>query len=274
MTHFGMPALIEFADLDAQVAACRQLGLDFIELNLDCPQYLPDRLAPDHLRAVTAQTGVRFTVHLPEGLDLGSFQAPVRDGYQRYFRMVIDWCAQAGISLINLHLHPGVYFTLPAGKVWLYQQYQQESRNNLLAAFRPLCQFAREQQIILSVENGGLYHLSHVTSALEDLLALGEGILRLTWDVGHDAAAGYADRPFLLAHRDSLCHMHLHDAKGTRNHLPLGEGDAPIGEMLALAATLGISVVLETKTFAGLQLSVERLNSDEKYGKHGGHGID
>ena len=53
ITSIGMPALIEFANLDEQVAACRQLGLDFIELNIDCPQYLPDRLDPDHLRAVT-----------------------------------------------------------------------------------------------------------------------------------------------------------------------------------------------------------------------------
>ena len=53
---------------------------------------------------------------------------------------------------------------------------------------------------------------------------ISEGSLRLTWDVGHDAAACYADRPFLLAHRNALVHMHLHDAKAARNHLPLVGG--------------------------------------------------
>ena len=41
----------------------------------------------------------------------------------------------------------------------------------------------------------------------------------------------------------------------------LWEGDAPIDEMLSLAETLDLSVVVETKTFAGLQLSMERLQN-------------
>jgi sugar phosphate isomerase/epimerase len=256
-----MPALIELANLDEQVTACQKLGLNFIELNLDCPQYLPNRISPDLLRAVTAQTGVRFTAHLPENLDLGAFHTPVREGYQYLCRNVIKWASDAGIALLNLHVHPGVYFTLPTHKVWLYEQYADEYRKNLHTSFRPLCRLARERNIVLAIENTGIYRLPHMASALQELLAIGEGSLRLTWDVGHDAAAGYTDRPFLLEHQNLLAHMHLHDASGTRNHLPLWDGDAPIDEMLSLARTLGISVLVETKTLAGLQLSLERLKN-------------
>ncbi len=255
--RLGMPTLIELADLDAQVAACRQLGLDFIELNLDCPQYLPECIAPARLRQVTAQTGVGFTAHLPESFDFASFHAPVREGYLQFCQQIIEWASDAGISLLNLHLHPGVYFTLPTHKVWLYPQYQTKFHDNLFASFSTICQLARACNIVLCIENGGHLQLPHVANAVHELLELGEGSLRLTWDVGHDAAAGFADRPFLLAHRDFIFHMHLHDACGTRNHLPLGEGDAPIDEMLTLAETLGLSVVLETKTLTGLQQSVQ-----------------
>lgn len=259
--RLGMPALIEFASLDEQVTACQKLGLNFIELNIDCPIYLPHRLDAHYLRAVTAQTGIGFTVHLPENMDLGTFATPVREGYHDFFRTVIAWASTAGVSLLNLHLHPGVYFTLPTGNVWLYEQYSEEYRSNLLTSFRTLFRQARRNNIMLVIENAGIYQLPHMASVLNELLAMGEGCLKLTWDVGHDAAAGYTDRPFLLAHRNSLAHMHLHDALGTRNHLPLWDGNAPIDEMLKLANTLDLSVVVETKTFAGLQLSLERLKN-------------
>ena len=231
----------------------------FIELNIDCPQYLPDRLAPDRLRAITAQTGVGFSVHLPENMDLGTFHASARKGWQALCRTAIEWAGKAGISLLNFHLNPGVYFTLPERKVWLYERFLDEYRANLHTSFQPLCQLARERHIMLCMENCGVYQLPHMAATLEELLESYEDCLRLTWDVGHDAAEGYTDRPFLLAHHDALVHMHLHDAIGKRNHLPLWDGDAPIDEMLELAATLGLSVLVETKTFAGLQLSMERL---------------
>ena len=262
--RLGMPVLIELADLDEQVTACQKLGLDFIELNLDCPLYLPDRIAPVRLRAVTAQTGITFTVHLPENMDLGTFHTPIREGYRQLCRMLIEWASKAGISLVNMHLNPGVYFTLPTHQVWLYERHLDEYREHLHASFRPLFQHARECGIVLAIENTGIYRLPHMASVLHELLAIGEGSLRLTWDVGHDASAGYTDRPFLLDHRDSLAHMHLHDALGKRNHLPLWDGDAPIDEMLSLAQALGISVLVETKSFAGLQLSVERLKTQIK----------
>ena len=256
---FGMPSLIEFGDLQQQVAACRQLGLRFIELNLDCPQYLPERVSSDQLRNITEQTGIGFTVHLPENLDLGMFCTPVREGYRSFCRTVIEWASQAGISLINLHFNSGVHFSMPSKKVWLYEQYRQEHRNNLEASFRPLLQLADECGVALSIENTGNYGLPHVTDALQELIDVGEGSLKLTWDVGHDAAAKYADRPFLLAHKSSIAHMHLHDANDKGSHLPLGEGIVPVKEVVAFARDAGIGVVLETKTFSGLQMSVDRL---------------
>ena len=63
---------------------------------------------------------------------------------------------------------------------------------------------------------------------------------------------------WMLCH-ERLRHMHLHDAEGAKNHLPLGKGQVQVGNLLALARGKNLSVVLETKTVAGLRESAEYL---------------
>jgi sugar phosphate isomerase/epimerase len=61
-----MPALIDLSGLDACVRLCGQLGLSFIELNLNMPEFQPDTLDARRLRRISAREGVRFTLHLDE----------------------------------------------------------------------------------------------------------------------------------------------------------------------------------------------------------------
>ena len=42
--HFGIPTLIELKSTEACAALCRELGLDFVELNMNLPEYQPDRI--------------------------------------------------------------------------------------------------------------------------------------------------------------------------------------------------------------------------------------
>jgi sugar phosphate isomerase/epimerase len=51
--------------------------------------------------------------------------------------------------------------------------------------------------------------------------------------------------------------MHLHDAIGHSNHLPLGEGEIDIVGIVNLVGDSINSVILETKTIEGLKKSVE-----------------
>ena len=57
--------------------------------------------------------------------------------------------------------------------------------------------------------------------------------------------------------KNKLCHIHMHDAKVKRNHLPLGTGELDLSKYLYLEKTQNCRVVLETKTVAGLRESVE-----------------
>ena len=58
---------------------------------------------------------------------------------------------------------------------------------------------------------------------------------------------------------DRLSHMHLHDAAGRKNHLPLGAGELNWREKIALAQAHGARAVVEVKTPAALHDSVKAL---------------
>jgi len=44
MLQFGMPTLIENSTLEDNVALCKSLGLKFIELNMNFPEYQVEKL--------------------------------------------------------------------------------------------------------------------------------------------------------------------------------------------------------------------------------------
>ena len=87
----------------------------------------------------------------------------------------------------------------------------------------------------------------------------------LTWDIGHSKAVHEIDVPFIMEHADRLIHFHIHDGSETppKNHLALGDGEIDIAERLRLAGSCNARCVLETKTVAALEKSVDYLKLGE-----------
>jgi sugar phosphate isomerase/epimerase len=84
-------------------------------------------------------------------------------------------------------------------------------------------------------------------------------VFALCFDIGHNAAADYADEQAIMERANRLCHMHIHDARGHVNHLALGEGDVDLLKYLDLAKSHDYRAVLEVKTAAGLRSAVDWL---------------
>ena len=57
--QFGMPTLIEIKSLEACAALCRELGLAFVELNMNLPEYQADKLDDIKLRVPYYATAPR-----------------------------------------------------------------------------------------------------------------------------------------------------------------------------------------------------------------------
>ena len=84
--------------------------------------------------------------------------------------------------------------------------------------------------------------------------------LGATYDVGHNHCIGGADEPHILPRASKLHHMHLHDVRdGTKDHQALGTGELDIFKYLDMARQHHCSVVVETKTIAGLKESARWL---------------
>ena len=259
MPILGIPSLLELPDPADCAALCRELGFQFVELNMDLPQYLPGEADLPALEGAAAKYDIFYTLHLPEGLDVCALDPNVAAGHRRTAEEALDLARELEAPVLNLHLPRGIHFTLPEGKVFLYERH----RDRCLAAledFRSLC----EEKLAgtgarVCIENTTGF-LPFQREWLELLLA--SPVFGLTLDVGHDRRAEGEDRPVYAARRSRLRHIHLHDVREGKDHLPLGTGEVNAPAALALAEERNCRVVVETKTAASLRQSAKWLREN------------
>ena len=254
--QFGMPTLIELKSAEACAKLCRELGIDFVELSMDLPDYQADKLNVNEIRRIADEYGIFYTIHLEGFLDPCVFNSRVAAAYTDTVLQVIDIAKQLGVPLLNMHMSRGDHFTLPDGKVALYEIYKTEYLQKL-ADFRNKCTAViGGAEIKISVENCGDYEQCGFMREGLDVL-LQSPVFALCFDIGHNAAADYADEPTIMERAERLCHMHIHDAKERTNHLPLGEGNVDLKKYLDLAKEHNCRAVLEVKTVEGLRSAVD-----------------
>ena len=134
MLQFGMPTLIENRTLEENISLCRSLGLQFIELNMNFPEYQTDRLeAVDSLLSAAEQAGIYYTVHLDENMNIADFNRLVSDAYLETVRRSIE-TARKFLCLrdrfgdrsqpltLNMHMNHGIFISLPDRKVQMYER--------------------------------------------------------------------------------------------------------------------------------------------------------
>ena len=271
--QFGMPTLIENHTLEENAALCEAMGLRFIELNMNFPEYQVDRLEQtDELVRIAEQHHLYYTVHLDENLNIADFNPLVTKAYLETVRRTI-LAAKALLPLrdrygdpaqpltLNMHMHHGIYITLPDRKVQMYER-NFETYMQSFAVFRSLCEeWIGDSSIMMAVENtdGFRDYEKKMIAYLLESKKFG-----LTWDIGHSKAIREADVSFLMEHQDKLIHFHIHDGTETppRNHLALGDGEIDLDARLKLAAERNARCVLETKTISALKQSVRWLRNN------------
>ena len=271
--QFGMPTLIENRTLEENAALCASLGLRFLELNMNFPEYQTDRLEQtDDLLRIAEEAGIYYTIHLDENLNIADFNHLVSDAYLETVRRSVDTARKLiclrdryGDSsqplILNMHMNHGIHITLPDRKVQMYDR-DLETYMNSFAAFRTLAEeWIGGSDIMIAIENTDGFR-GYEKQAIGYLLESPK--FGLTWDIGHSKAAHEEDVPFILEHRDRIVHFHIHDGTETppRNHLALGDGEIDLPERLKLAGKRNARCVLETKTIEALKRSVRWLKEN------------
>lgn len=263
MIEYGMPNLVECKDIDACAELCHRLGLKFIEINQSFPKYQPADMDLGHLKELKQQYGIGYSIHMDEAMNPFDFNDKVASVYRENAVEAIAFAKELGITKLNLHLLRGIYVTLPGKRIFLNDVYE-EAYLEKVKTFRDTCQKAiGESGIKICIENTDDPFIPCHHKAMEVLLQ--SPAFGLTLDTGHDQASNHADLPFFRKNKDRLCHIHLHNCKGKSPHLPLGEGDVNIFDMLHLTEETASDCVIEVKTIEGLERSVAWLKEHGKF---------
>ncbi|MBQ9211322.1 MAG: sugar phosphate isomerase/epimerase [Clostridia bacterium] len=271
--QFGMPTLVENRTLEENAALCSRLGLQFIELNMNFPEYQVDRLEEtERLIELAEKAGIYYTIHLDENLNIADFNQLVTDAYLETIRRSIcvakaliplrDLYGDASQPLtLNMHMNHGIHITLPDRKVQMYER-DYVTYMRAFSSFRNLCEkWIGQDDIRIVIENTDGFR-AYEKNAIEYLLE--SPVFGLTWDIGHSKAIREIDVPFILEHQKQLIHFHIHDGMEAppRNHLALGDGEINLRERLKMAESRNARCVLETKTITALEQSVQWLREN------------
>ena len=272
MLNFGMPTLIENETLEDNISLCKKLGLSFIELNMNFPEYQIDKIEKvERFYESAEEAGIYYTIHLDENLNVADFNPLVREAYLETVRRTIE-VAKKFVELknkygnkqqpvtINMHMNHGIFITLPDKKVQMYER----DFEVYMAAFQYFVKSCEEwigdADIQIAIENTDGF-CEYEKRAIECMLE--RDCFVLTWDIGHSKATKEADVPFILSHKNKLKHFHIHDGKENppKNHLALGDGEIDLVERIKVASECNARCVLETKTIEALKKSVEWIDN-------------
>lgn len=163
--QLGMPTLIENRTLEENAALCASLGLQFIELNMNFPEYQLERLEmTDDLLRLAERTGVYYTIHMDENLDIADFNRLVSDAYLETVRRAVAAARKllplrdrfGDISqplILNMHMNHGVHITLPDRKVRMYERDSGVYMRSF-EKFRALCEeWIGDSDVAIAIEN-------------------------------------------------------------------------------------------------------------------------
>lgn len=255
--EYGMPTLLELDSLRANVDLARRLGLSFVEINCNVPEFQVDSMSPLALNALRDETGIRFTLHLDEFLSITDPNLKISEAYIQSVLDSIEFAKKTGIDRLTMHFLPGVVFTLPTHKVYVYDKYKDYYHSRLIEFRDRVTKAIGDTSVRICIENVTGF-APYMQVGIECLLE--SPVFGLTYDCGHNARYDQIDDVFLKAHRSSIIHMHLHDVSGKKDHQPLGSGDLDLLSELRFVQPNDPSVVVEVKSVEALTQAIEGLN--------------
>ncbi len=250
-----MPTLIELNNLKDNIELCKQLNLDLLEINMNLPMY-----QLENLHKLPKSNDIEFSLHLPEELNVWDFNNYIKSAYINTVLETISIAQNKDISILNMHMNKGVYFTLPEEKVYLFKKNIENYLDSTKNFASIISNELNGTNIKIHIENTGIYDQDYITQAIGIFMEY--DCFELTWDIGHDFSSGNLDLHIIDQYIDKTTHIHLHDYIGKSNHLELGSGKLDLIEFYNKIKRVSKSIILETKTVKGLIKSVEYFNEN------------
>lgn len=246
-----MPILVEFHSLSENIDLCKKLNLDFIELNLDIPYCFIDRLDTNSLK------NNNFTIHLSEKFDVGELNNSLRNFYLNEIEKIISFGTKYNIFKYNLHLDPGIHFSLPDKKIFIYEEYIDDYLRAYEDSCNILSKIANKYNDTILFEN---VKVESYTLKVIDIIAKYDNLF-FTLDLGHNIRYGNLAKEKFMQYSDKIKHIHLHDFNGSKDHQELFTGLLNVKEELNFCKQHNLDVLIEVKRKEELINSVNKLRN-------------
>ncbi|MDF2699754.1 MAG: endonuclease [Haloplasmataceae bacterium] len=252
---FGMPTLIEFNSVEENINLCKELGLDFVELNMNMSYCLPSNNDIENINKLTHDNNIELTMHFPEEIDFGTPFDIMKVANIKLFEELCVYGSKLNVKKINVHLLPGTVITLPHKKMFAYEKNCGLFFNNLTHSFKEIVDIANKLNVEICIENTSVPEF--LRNAFEILTNIDH--LAFTYDIGHDAKANYYVESIYKKLGKKVTHMHFHDYDGKTDHQALFKGNINLLEKLNMAKANNMTVVIEVKSKEALKQSAEEL---------------
>lgn len=233
--------------LTGEIKALAALGFDYLELCMDPPHGLPEKVRPGltEVRSVLSGEGLGLpVVHLPTFVWLADIYSSVREASVTETFKALDLAAEIGVE--KAVLHPGyltgmMNFTPDVGK-----KHASESLDRIL-------QKATGLGITICLENmfpraGHMFRPEEFTEVLQK----NPGLM-MTLDLGHANIRAPKDRAaaFVQVARGRIGHVHVGDNNGQEDeHLPVGAGRVDVHGGLAAIKASGYDSTVTLEVFS------------------------
>ena len=207
MLQFGMPTLIENRTLEDNIALCKELGLSFVELNMNFPEYQIDKIEDiDWFYKKADEAGIYYTIHLDENMNIADFNPLVREAYLETVRRTIE-VAKQFVALknkygkpqrpliINMYMHHGIYITLPHKKVQMYDRDFDVYMDYILSFIKMCEKWIGESDIKIAIENTNGFR-EYEKKAIEKMLEISDSLNDGTTPVQYDFYASDKTKSF------------------------------------------------------------------------------
>ncbi|WP_353928487.1 sugar phosphate isomerase/epimerase family protein [Desulfofundulus kuznetsovii] len=244
------------------------LGFEYVEIPVHgVGAMIGGRLLPPRVEEICrllARFPFRYTVHAPNPLNLMDIENLFWQ--KQAFKESLEFAAAIGSEVLVYHSGryvPEETFHLPGGRQNLSPEVRDEMRRQEREALLDLAERAKQLGITIAMENARPYldgspycYAEHLSLLVEQVKAIGHPQVGITLDVGHAyLSARHYGFDFLGAvalAAPYVRHVHLHDNFGRISgslekkqaelmaagrgdlHLPIGFGEIPVADVLAL----------------------------------------
>lgn len=244
----GLPQLFEYDKVEDNLILAKELGLDFIELNLNF-SYCRKEMEEGKLADLLKKYNMEATLHFYDEADFASYDEVV----EAYMRLLEKYArlGKGYIKLINVHNNSGPVVTISGVKNYIYDKEYDDYINRYINNLKKAEKICNDNGIKMVIENTNIP--KYMKKTYQDLQ---KANFRFNFDIGHDN--NDKDMLYNILKEVDLKfeEFHIHDGNTKTCHLALSEGNIDIKYFKDLAEKHNAYVVLEVKQKSDLIKSV------------------